>query len=192
MNQLSKFLAFLFLFFSVSVVLSAREASNFKTFDSLGERFELFSHIKAKAIVITAHSVTCPIVRQTYPQLMKIARKYKKENIEFWYLNSTLQDDLNSINHEIKNYKINIPILIDKSQDIIKLLGLKVTTETVIINTSNWAIIYKGAISDQVNYGINNKKAIKNYLTDALDNLISNKEIKVKSSRPFGCSISIN
>jgi hypothetical protein len=123
---------------------------------------------------------------------MKIARKYKKENIEFWYLNSTLQDDLNSINHEIKNYKINIPILIDKSQDIIKLLGLKVTTETVIINTSNWAIIYKGAISDQVNYGINNKKAIKNYLTDALDNLISNKEIKVKSSRPFGCSISIN
>ncbi|MBC7713641.1 MAG: redoxin domain-containing protein [Rhizobacter sp.] len=183
---------FLILFFLMAFSLNAAEVTNFNAATSNGLTYELFSHSKAKAIVVIAHSTSCPIVRQTSPRLEEIIKQYKKKNVEFIYLNSNLQDDLKSINKEVKEYNISIPVIMDKDQKIIKNFGLKVTAETIIINPATWSIVYKGAIDDQINYASKKSKAIKNYLADALDDVLAGKEIRVKSSRPFGCSISIN
>jgi peroxiredoxin len=180
----------LFSFF-LSGSLLAGELPNFQAIEISGKKFELYSHSKAKAIVFIAHSTSCPIVRQTYPRFKEVSNYYGKKNIEFWYLNSNLQDNLNSIKTEIEDFGVNISVLLDPQQNVVKLLGLKVTTELVVVDPTNWSIIYRGAIDDQINYGVRKKKATKNYLTDALEDFLSGKEVRTKSSRPYGCYISI-
>ena len=182
---------FLILTYLLTTSLYAGEITNFEIDDTNGVKFSLFSQSKAKAIVLIAHSIGCPIVRQTYQRYKDVAKAYKKDNIEFWYVNSNPQDNTASLLEEIKSYNVNIPILLDHKQTALKILELKITTETVVINPANWSIVYRGAIDDQVNYGGKKKKAAANYLTNALDDVVSNKEVRLKKTRPFGCHISL-
>jgi hypothetical protein len=176
------------LIFLFPVFLFAEDFSKLNLPDAFGVRHSLNFGKQAKAIVLIAHGVACPVVRQTYPRIESLVKTYKKKDIQFFYVNGNLQDDNDTLKEEIKEYKISIPILIDREQKLLLASKLKVTSEAVIIGKSG-EIIYKGAITDQINYEISKEKASKEFLKDALDDLLAHRPVKVRETSPAGCYI---
>ena len=80
------------------------------------------------------------------------------------------------------------PYLIDEGQNVYPQYGATKTPHTYLLHVTEKGneVVYIGAIDD--NYKDSNLVKIK-YLENAINSLISDKEIKVKETRAIGCTI---
>lgn len=168
------------------------EVGNFALLDHLGNFHELYRHQDAKAIVIISQSNDCPINQKYSNIIAKISETYSKQKIVFYYLNSSLGDDRDSIIKEAKEYNLNFPILMDKSQIVANALGITRSSEAIVIDPNGWKILYRGAISDQLDYGADKQIAQNNYLNDVLNSIVKNESIKTVAIPAKGCLISFD
>ena len=104
-------------------------------------------------------------------------------------LNSNLQDVRASVAKEASEYGYDIPILIDDTQIIGESMDLVRTGEVFVLNPRTWKVTYAGAVDDRLTYENQKQSAKNHYLTDALDNMLAGKAVKVASTDPVGCLI---
>ncbi len=167
------------------------EVQDFGSLDHQGVFHTLYKDSDAKAIVIISQGNDCPIIQKFSLIINEIKKKYESKNVIFYFLNSNRQDSRVDIIEEAKKYNYDLPILMDPSQVIADSLGITRTSEAVVITPEDWKIVYRGAISDRMNYGVDKQIAKNNYLENVLDAIISNKSIKLDKVAPAkGCLIS--
>jgi len=164
--------------------------ANFKRIDSHGKKFELYDHSNKKGVVIIVQGNDCPVFMQYSPIIKKIESQFSDSGFSFFLLNANPQDKLVEISQSMKNFSIQIPVIIDTSQKMAKALGFRTTAEVVVLSPKTWQIVYRGAIDDQINYDGQKMAAKANYLVDAILALRDGKKIKRKKTQPFGCFIS--
>ena len=102
-------------------------------------------------------------------------------------INSNLQDSVKSIRDEAQEYEYEIPILKDETQLVGESLLLTRTGEVFLIDTSDWKIIYSGALNDRLTYENQKEVATKFFLEDAIKNTLAGKEVEVKQTEALGC-----
>ena len=68
-------------------------------------------------------------------------------------LNSNLQDDRASILREAETFKIDAPILIDRTQAVGESLQLIRTAEILLIDPRSWEIVYRGPVITPIKEG---------------------------------------
>ena len=107
----------------------------------------------------------------------------------FWLINSNTQDDTASIREEAEDFKIDLPILLDHSQSVARLLGATRTAEAVCIQCNSWTVFYRGAIDDRLGYGTEKKRVSHPYLENALKNLLAGKKAAPIRTDVKGCLI---
>jgi hypothetical protein len=168
------------------------EVGNFSLLDQNGDFHELYRHGDAKAIVIISQGNDCPIIQKYSKIINDIKNKYTSKNVVFYMLNPSKADTRESIQNEVKEYGYELPILMDSSQVISESLGITRTSEVVIIDPKGWKIIYRGAISDRLDYGADKQEARNNYLDDFLNAFINNLEFKSNTVPAKGCLISFD
>ncbi len=162
---------------------------NFRLFDHQGGSHELYYYDDAKAVVFMVQGNGCPIVRNAAPRFTELAKAYADDGVQFFMLNSNLQDNRVSVAKEAATYGYEASILVDDTQIIGESLGLLRTGEVFVIDPKTWQVTYTGAIDDRLDYEVQREQASNHYLRDAIDSMIAGEPVQVASTESLGCLI---
>lgn len=200
--MLNKWVVFLMgvtlLFLGCSDPITQKSASFFKIEsindfllrDSQGQSFSLESYGETKFFVFVSHLRGCPITRRMYPRLLQMSSLFSNQGVVFRYINSSELDSSEDLEKESEQYNVGLPILMDKSQQISKMLGFLSSNEVVVVDPKTKSIIYRGAIDDSQDYSGPKDSSVKNYLQEAIEAALRQKP--VASSPPHvlkGCAL---
>ncbi|HIG49487.1 MAG TPA: redoxin domain-containing protein [Gammaproteobacteria bacterium] len=174
---------------SISAIEPGDKVENFRLLDQKGGSHELFYYDDKKALVFLVQGNGCPFARNAAPRFQELRDIYSDKEVEFFMLNSNLQDDRLSISEEAKEYGYDLNILIDETQIIGESLELSRTGEVFIVNPKNWSVAYIGAIDDRLTYENQKKVASEHFLKDAIDDLLAGEFVAVPRTESLGCLI---
>jgi hypothetical protein len=177
-----------FVLFMISPFGMAQKVENFRLLDQNHSAHELYYHKDAKAVVLMVTMNGCPIVRNLLPDLRDIRAQFA-DKVEFMLINSSLQDNYSSIRQEVTEFGIDFPILVDDTQLIGEALELDRSGEVLVIDTSDWRVVYRGPVNDRVGYETQRNDAKENYLTDALAAVVAGQPVVESKREAFGCII---
>ena len=155
-----------------------------------GEKFELYAHADARAIVIISQGNGCPIARLSVVRINELAEQYAKQGVTFLMINANPQDSIDQIRAESADFQIKPPIFKDESQSVSRILGITRTAEVVVIKPQSLEVVYRGALDDRLDYQIQRATTEHHYLVDALNAILNGKEISVPRTVTKGCLIS--
>lgn len=138
----------------------------------------------SKAIVLMFIATQCPVSNDYNERMVNISKDYANKGITFIGINSNKQESVDEIRDHSKKNKFNFLVLKDKDNIIANKLNASVTPEIYVLN-SEFEILYHGRIDDSRR--TNEVKA--NDLRNAFDNILTEKEVEVKKTKAFGCTI---
>ena len=189
-------LFFCMLFFSSFINLEKQIIiTNFKLKNALDNKFISISDYKNnKGFAVIFICNKCPMAKLYTKRLNEINLKYKKSGVHLLAINSmdTLaygEESFALMQKKSRKEVFNFPYLQDKTQVIGKQFGAKHTPQAFVIwknKTGKYIIKYTGAIDDNA---AEPEKATQHFLTNAIDELLSNKKVSKPKSDSFGCRI---
>ena len=162
---------------------------NFAVADQSGATHELFDDGDARVVVLMVQGNGCPVVRNALIDLAAVRQRFKGEPVRFLMINSNLQDDGASIRAEAEEWGIDLPILVDDTQEVGEALGFARTAEALVIDTRSRSVAYRGPLNDRLVYERQREKADNHYVVDAVDAVLAGGQPAVKSVAAIGCLI---
>jgi len=162
---------------------------NFRLLDNRGDSHELYYYDDMKAVVVMVQGNGCPIVRNAMPRFQELKEAYAEKGVQFFLLNSNLQDNRQTVAHEAEEFGYDIPVLIDDTQIIGESMDLVRTGEVFVLDPQTWSVTYHGAVDDRLDYETQKSEASKHYLKDAIDDMLAGEPVEVASTEPLGCLI---
>ena len=169
------------------------ELENFALLDHEGKFHELDYYFRVpgvKGIVLFIQGNGCPLVQKRVPELRKLKARFQKKGILFGMLNANLQDERDEIAAEAKEYRMELPVLIDDTQRVARMLGIKRTAEAFLIDAKTKSVVYRGAIDDRMSYQKERPVAKHHYLKEAIQSLLAGEKPIVTSTDSPGCKVS--
>ena len=196
------------------VEAKADEAVNFSLLDYQGKYYEL-RRSEARVVVLFFTSFGCPIARQNIPKLRAFQKQAAANGVDIWLINSSPQDDPDdsmiemfarsrkgglvpeialedpdALRQEVLKAAVGtLPVLRDERQLVARQFGITRTCETLVIDTKNMAVIYRGAIDDQLTEGAQKPEASQKYLLTAVEEFLAGKPITNAKTTVHGCRI---
>jgi peroxiredoxin len=167
----------------------APEIMNFSLLDYKGRSYEL-RRTEARVLVLFFTGNGCPVARQSIEKLKALRARFADKGLAVWMIDSNTQDDRESIEHEAKEFDEEpLPVLIDDTQQIARLLDVKRTAETICIDTRDWTVFYRGAIDDQLVEGAQKPAPTEKYAEQAVEECLAGKSIARPKTVGRGCLI---
>jgi peroxiredoxin len=131
----------------------------------------------------------CPMCEWYSLSIREAKNKFSDKGIAFYGIFSSDNYSDEEIISFSNNYEIDIPSLRDRDFTFAHALGAKVTPEVFILD-STAAILYSGSIDNWAYAaGKVRMEATEFFLNDALENIVSGKQVIVKSTNAYGCLI---
>jgi peroxiredoxin len=145
----------------------------------------------AKATVIVFSCNHCPYVIMNEERLVSIARKYAPA-VGMAFINSNdatayPDDSFEEMQRRARDRGYPFPYLHDESQQTARVFGATHTPHVFVFDRS-MHLAYTGSVDDDNNYK-SRKTAEKHYLTDALDDLIAGRPVRLAETPSLGCTI---
>jgi peroxiredoxin len=159
------------------------------------KKIALNDYKEAKGFVVVFICNKCPMAKFYSDRMNRINDKYKKQKVYLLAINSmdTLayaEESFKLMQKKAAKDKFNFPYLQDKKQNVARQFNASHTPQAFVIwkNTENdkFSIKYQGAIDDNAGEP---EKVTNHYVTNAIDDLLLNKEVKTPKSESFGCRI---
>ena len=171
------------------------QAPNFKLVDSNGKEHSL-NDFKGKVVVLEWINFECPFVKKHYnsKNMQSLQLKYTKKDVVWLSICSSAEGKQGNfsndeINKRIKDHNAKMSAyLIDANGKVGKMYGAKTTPHMYVIDKEG-KLVYVGAIDDKPSTDVSDVKDAKNYVTDALDELLLGKNVSFQSSTSYGCSV---
>ena len=185
----------LVVFSSYTIYEKEKTISDFKLKSATTNRWVSLSDYKnAKGFVIVFSCNKCPMAKFYSQRLNQMDAKYKKLGVPVLAINSmdTLayaEESFKLMQKKAKKDQFQFPYLQDKKQNIAKEFKATHTPQAFVIwknKAGKFVIKYQGAIDD--NAGVP-EKIKHHFLTDAIDDLLQEKEVATPKSESFGCRI---
>lgn len=160
-----------------------------------GKTYSL-SSLKGKWVVLEWYNKDCPFVRKHYDSnnMQELQKKYTEKGVTWLNVISSAPgkqgflsaEDATKIRKE-KNFH-STATLFDPDGKVGTLYGAKTTPHMYIVNPKG-LLVYQGAIDDNSSASASDIPGATNYVSTGLDAGMAGKEIKVTSTRPYGCSV---
>jgi len=147
------------------------------------------SDYRNKIVVLEWFNYECPFVRHHYEKantMVELANKYKDKGVVWLVVNSTKHLTVEKNKGFAGKYKLNYPILDDRSGKVGRAYGARTTPHMFIIDTKG-SIVYNGAI-DNSPLG-RKKEGVINYVDKALAELTAGKAASIPNTKPYGCTV---
>jgi len=173
----------------LATTVSAKPVDGFTLADQSGADRSLFDDEDAKVVVLMVQGNGCPIVRNALIDLASVRERFLGESVRFLMINSNLQDDSASIRAEAEEWRIDVPILVDDTQEVGEALALTRTAEVLVIDTRSRSIAYRGPINDRLVYERQREEADNHYVVDAVTAVLAGEQPAVRSVAAIGCLI---
>jgi len=168
--------------------LVGRQIAAFELHDYLGAIHRLDEWAGKKALVVVFLGDQCPVAKLVGPRLVELAARYEDKGVAFVGIDSNAQDSLADIAHYAREHKITFPILKDPGNVVADLFGAVRTPDAFVLDSGR-TVRYRGMIDNQHTVGSSRPAATKNYVADALDELLAGKEVSQSATEPAGCFI---
>ena len=154
----------------------------------------LSDYKNAKGFVVVFSCNKCPMAKFYSQRLNQMDAKYKKLGVPVLAINSmdTLayaEESFKLMQKKAKKDQFQFPYLQDKKQNIAKEFKATHTPQAFVIwknKAGKFVIKYQGAIDDNAGEP---EKIKHHFLTDAIDDLLQEKEVATPKSESFGCRI---
>ncbi len=171
-------------------------APDFKLKGVLSKSFVGLSSFKNKTVVLEWLNHGCPFSKKHYEagNMQALQKKYTNQGIIWLSIISSAPGKQGHVSleqglKEMKEKKsLATNVLIDEEGTVGKLYGAKTTPHMFIIDKSGM-VAYQGAIDDQPDLDVTQMAKAKNYVADALDQLLKNQKVSTPNTKAYGCSI---
>ena len=154
-----------------------------------GKNYSLSSFADKKAIIVIFSCNHCPYVQAYEDRIIEIQKDYKND-VQIIAISSN--EDVNYPEDSFENMKaraelkkFNFPYLHDETQEIAKAYGATHTPEIFLFDKER-KLAFHGKIDDNWQEP---KSVQSKYLRNALDELLSGKQISVPETFTIGCTI---
>lgn len=168
------------------------KAPDFSLLDPVSNSFKSLDELKSdKATVIMFICNHCPFVKFVNDQLVQLALDYQSKGISFIAINSNDADNYPEDSPEkMKEYanKLNYPFpyLFDNTQEIAKAYDAACTPDFYIFDKDK-KCVYRGQLDDS--RPSNGKSTTGIDIRNALDAILSGKEVSLNQLPSIGCNI---
>jgi peroxiredoxin len=151
------------------------------------------SDFKGKIVVLEWTNPGCPYVKKHYGSghMQKLQGEVTKKGVVWLTINSTNSEHGDFIPADeretfVKTQKMNsTAYLTDADGKVGQLYEAKTTPHLFVID-ANGKIVYQGAIDDTP---MGDPASSKNYVSQAVDELLAGKEVSEAQTKSYGCSV---
>lgn len=174
---------------------TGQPAPDFTLTDSNGKQHKL-SDFKGKVVVLEWLNHGCPFVKKHYDSgnMQKLQADYAGKGVVWLSIVSSAPGkqghmspaDTNKAKEEKKSAAT--AILIDEDGKVGKLYGAKVTPELFVVGKDG-ALVYAGAIDDRKSTDPADVAGAKNFVKQALDEVLGGKKVSEPTTTAYGCSV---
>lgn len=203
MSQVNRFASLCLVLFTVIWGMPAlageaavgKEAPDFTATDTKGKSHNL-SDYAGKIVVLEWFNHGCPFVQKHYNSgnMQGLQKTFKEKGVVWLSIISSAPGKQGYCTPEqgdeiFKDWEAApAAVLLDPEGTVGKLYGAKTTPHMFIINAGG-ILVYDGGIDDIRSTNVDDIPKATNYVKKALDELLAGKEVSVKTSQPYGCSV---
>jgi thiol-disulfide isomerase/thioredoxin len=158
--------------------------------DLAGATHKLSSFTDQQTVVVAMTSTSCPLSRKYLPTLKQLADKYCQCGIKWLMVNPIATDTFNDMQAAAKGLSGHTIYVPDREASFAQAIGALTTTDCIVLDASR-TIVFHGAIDDQYGFGYSVPAPRHNYLADALDALLMNRQPPVAATDAPGCVLDL-
>jgi len=152
-------------------------------------RYSLASFGGKPVLVVIFSCNHCPYVKDYETRMVSIQRDYAAMGVQLVAINSNddkayPEDSFTEMVTRAKERGFNFPYLRDETQKVVEAYG-GICTPHVFAFDNRRILRYRGRIDDSRD----KSKVTSHDLRNALDDMLSGREVRVPDTKPFGCSI---
>jgi len=149
-----------------------------------GTSYSLSDYKDSKAVVLMFWSCECPNVQPYNDRIQDFVKDYQSKGITFFAINANSTESIEEVSDHAKKNNYPFPVLKDVDNVVADKLDASRTPEVFVISPDK-VILYHGRISDSKFKDQETSFDLKN----ALDEILAGKDVTVKTTKSFGCSI---
>ncbi len=184
-------MAFAFNSFAVEI---GKPAPDFTGTDINGKTIKL-SDFKGKIVVIESYNSDCPFCHNHYETgaMQELQKKLAAKGIVWLIVDSVSQKNFSyrtpeQARKEIADRKIIATAWIDDHSGTIGHLYDMKTTPHMFVIAKDGTLAYDGAIDDSPK-PFGDPRTAKNYVSDAVNELLAGKPVTIAQTKPYGCAV---
>jgi peroxiredoxin len=132
---------------------------DFALLDQNGVFHQLSRYGYQKAFVLMSYDASCASDGQAVENYDKLRKSFAGKDVTFVLLDSKSKDDRNVVRENANKSKVDFPILMDHSQLVTEMLGVRSSGSVVVLDPTKPQILYTGPASDDVRAIIDAKLA---------------------------------
>lgn len=170
-----------------------KDIVDFKLKNVYGNFVSLSDYPTAKGFIIVFTCNHCPFAKLYPPRLNDLNNKFKPLGVPLIAISSTdtmmyEEDTYPNMVIKANEEHFNFPYLFDEMQEVAKNFKAQKTPHAFVIWKENnqWIIKYNGAIDDN---GMEPNKVTETYVSNAVNELLTNQTIKTSETKSIGCQI---
>ena len=164
---------------------------NLKNID--GQMVSLNDYKTAKGVLVVFTCNHCPFSIANEDRLIALDKTYKNKGVPVVAINPNNsdivpQDSFKNMQIRAKDKGFTFPYLQDKNQEVFPIYGAKKTPHVYLLanRKNHFEVVYIGAIDNSSRHP---NKVTEHYVQNAIDALLSDKEIPITVTKAIGCSI---
>lgn len=146
---------------------------------------------RGKIVVLEWFNFECPFVKYHYDNastMIDLAKKYKDQNVVWFAVNSTNHTTPEANKTFAAKHNLPYPILDDREGTVGRAYGAKTTPHVFVISPLG-QVVYEGAIDNSPLGKTPGGAKYVNYVDGVLAALNENKDLPVRETKPYGCSV---
>lgn len=167
--------------------------ADFKLKNVDGKMVSLTDFKNSKGVIVVFDCNTCPVSKAYNTRIMELSKKYGSKGFPLVAINANSPevspgDSFEEMISVAKKKNYDFPYLVDETQDVAKSFGATNTPHVFVLKNESGAfkVAYIGAID---NNSRDASSADKRYVEDAVDALLTNKEVPTPKTKAIGCGI---
>lgn len=142
---------------------------------------------KTSVVVFTCNH--CPYSKAFEDRIINLGREYAKKGVAFYAVNpnddaSYPDETMDKMRERAQSKKFSMPYLKDGDSSIARAYGARVTPHVFVVDGTG-TIRYRGYVDDSAKADEREHSG----LSDALDALLTSKDVEKTSTKAFGCTI---
>ena len=149
-----------------------------------GTSYSLSGLKDSKAVVIMFWSCVCPNVQPYNDRINDFVKEYQQKGITFLAINANSTETVDQVSEHANKNSYPFPVLKDVNNVVADKIGATRTPEVFVLSPER-TILYHGRISDNKVKEQETSLDLKN----ALDEILTGKDVTVKNTKSFGCNI---
>jgi len=179
---------------SAFAVEIGRPAPDFTGTDINGKTVKL-SDYKGKIVVIESYNSDCPFCHNHYKTgaMQDLQRELAAKGVVWLLVNSVNPKNFShrtpaQAKQEMADEKMDVTAWLDDSSGAIGHLYDMKTTPHMFVIAADGTLAYDGAIDNRPQ-PFGDPRTARNYVREAVDDLLAGKPIEVSQTKPYGCGV---